>query len=99
MSSKTKSVLLYNFFFSNFSICLIVLKFLKLCGTVCIKHQYLTTWLCSLDPFPPLSLPLHLSVLSTHYSLNVRGLVNVHLTLSAAYELAISKSIWVPLIG
>lgn len=29
---------------------------------------------------------------------NARGLVNVHLTLSAAYELAITKSIWVPLI-
>lgn len=31
--------------------------------------------------------------------MNARGLVNVHLTLSVAYELAITKSIWVPLIG
>lgn len=37
--------------------------------------------------------------LTTHPLMNARGLVNVHLTLSVAYELAITKSMCVPLIG
>lgn len=56
-------------------------------------HDHTVMQSLNQNPPPPTQ------ALTTYPPTNGRGLVNVHLTLSGAYELAITKSIWVPLIG